>query len=230
MTIEQLLDLVMTSRLRELHTALPCRVESYNASKQTADVLPMIKRQVPDGDGGYTLEDLPVLPNVPVAFPRGGGGFFMSFPLQKGDFVFVVFSERAIGAWRQKGQSTTPGDLRMHSLAGAVALPCLYPSDDALDDAHASNMVLGKDGTDGAQIEITSTEVHLGSGATKKAARGGDTLTSSSGLASWAQAVETAITGLGGSVAPTFASTAQNAGQLGTINASSCSSKVKVID
>jgi hypothetical protein len=162
MTIEQLLDLVMTSRLRELHTALPCRVESYNASKQTADVLPMIKRQVPDGDGGYTLEDLPVLPNVPVAFPRGGGGFFMSFPLQKGDFVFVVFSERAIGAWRQKGQATTPGDLRMHSLAGAVALPCLYPSDDALDDAHASNMVLGKDGST-AQIHLKSDgTVHLG--------------------------------------------------------------------
>jgi hypothetical protein len=114
MTIEQLLDLVMTSRLRELHTALPCRVESYNASKQTADVLPMIKRQVPDGDGGYTLEDLPVLPNVPVAFPRGGGGFFMSFPLQKGDFVFVVFSERAIGAGTiDRRMAATPGRLRL---------------------------------------------------------------------------------------------------------------------
>ena len=161
MTLEQLLDLVIASRLRELHTALPCRVESYDASKQTADVLPMLKRQVPDGEGGYTLEDLPVLPSVPVAFPRGGG-FFVSFPLQKGDFVFVVFSERAIGAWRQKGQATTPGDLRMHSLAGAVALPCLYPSDDALDDAHASNMVIGKDGST-AQIHLKSDgTVHLG--------------------------------------------------------------------
>ena len=162
MTTEELLNLILDHRLRELHTALPGRVESYDASKQTCDVLPMLKKQTPNGQGGYTTEDLPVLPNVPVAFPRGGGGFFMSFPLAKGDFVMLVFHERAIGAWRKKGEATAPGDLRMHSLAGAVAYPGLYPNDDALDDAHTANMVLGKDGST-AQIHLkTDGTVHLG--------------------------------------------------------------------
>lgn len=162
MTTEELLDLVLENRLRTLHTALPCKVQSYDAASQTCDCLPMLKRQIPDGEGGYSEEELPVLANVPVAFPRGGGGFFMSFPLAKDDFVFVVFSERAIGAWRNKGgKPISPGDLRLHPLAGAVAFPALYPTDDALDDAHASNMVIGKDG--GAQIHVkTNGQIHLG--------------------------------------------------------------------
>ena len=50
----------------------------------------------------------------------------------------------------------------MHSLAGAVAYPGLYPNDDALDDAHTANMVLGKDGST-AQIHLkTDGTVHLG--------------------------------------------------------------------
>ncbi len=158
MTLEELLELVLDQRQRELHTAMPGRVESYDADTQTCDVLPQLKIQRPDGEGGYKTCDLPVLPHVPVCFPRGGG-FFLSFPLQKGDFVLVVFSERAIGNWRQKGEASNPGDLRMHSLAGAVAIPGVFPNSGALDDADGTNLVLGKDGTAGAQIKITASGV-----------------------------------------------------------------------
>lgn len=164
MTTEELLDLVLTDRLRGLHTSMPGRVESYDASNQTADVLPQIKRQMPDGEGGFTIEDLPVLPGIPVGHPRGGG-FFASFPLQKGDFVWVMFAERPIGNWRQKGQASNPGDNRMHSLAGAVCIPAaIYPSNKTLQDADDTNMVIGKDGTSAAQIIITPSMVKLGGG------------------------------------------------------------------
>lgn len=230
MTTEELLELVLDHRLGNLHTAMPGRVESYDAAAQTCDVLPQLKRQVPDGEGGYTTEALPVLSGVPVCFPRGGS-FFLSFPLAKGDFVLVVFSERATGNWRQKGEASNPGDLRMHSLAGAVAIPGVYPTSGALDDADGTNLVLGKDGTAGAQIVITPTEVQLGSGATKKAARGGDTLTTSAALTTWAQAVEGFINGLvPGTIATLWAAAPGVAGSLGSINAASCSSVIKVKD
>ena len=167
MTTEELLELVLDHRLGNLHTAMPGRVESYDAAAQTCDVLPQLKRQVPDGEGGYTTEALPVLSGVPVCFPRGGS-FFLSFPLAKGDFVLVVFSERATGNWRQKGEASNPGDLRMHSLAGAVAIPGVYPTSGALDDADGTNLVLGKDGTAAAQIGITSSGIELGRGTTDK--------------------------------------------------------------
>lgn len=164
MTTEELLELVLDHRLRGLHTSMPGEVQSYDASTQTADILPQLKRQTPDGEGGFTAEDLPVLPGVPVCFPRGGG-CFMSFPLQKGDFVLVVFAERAIGNWRQKGEASNPGDLRMHTLAGAQAIPCnLYPSSQALQSADANNMVLGRDAAPAAQIAFTSELVKLGGG------------------------------------------------------------------
>lgn len=232
MTLEELLTLVLDHRQRGLHTSMPGRVESYDAASQTCEVLPQLKIQRPDGEGGYTACDLPVLPSVPVCFPRGGG-FFVSFPIQKGDFVMVVFSERAIGNWRQKGEASNPGDLRMHSLAGAVAIPGVYPRDEALDDADGTDMLLGKDGTSGAQIKITSSEVQIGAGATKKAARGGDTLTASANLTTWANAVETALNTATSPILPASSwGTLTNAaaGQLGSINAGSCSSVVKVKD
>lgn len=163
MELDELLTLALDQRQRELHTAMPGRVESYDAATQTCDVLPQLKLQRPDGDGGFRACDLPVLPSIPVCFPRGGG-FFLSFPLQKGDFVLVVFSERSLSNWRQKGEASSPGDTRMHSLAGAVAIPGVYPSGDALDDADGTNVVLGKDGSTAAKIEITPSLVKLGGG------------------------------------------------------------------
>jgi hypothetical protein len=134
----------------QLHTALPGRVEKYDAATQTADVLPMIQLQ------GLAL---PVLPNVPVAFPRGGGGF-LSFPLESGDFVFLLFAESSIDQWRAKGALTNPGDPRRHSLTAAVALPCLYPSAGALADAHASQVALAMDG--GKGVFVDTDAVNLG--------------------------------------------------------------------
>lgn len=164
MTTEELLDLVLMNRLMGVHTSMPGEVESYDASAQTADIKPQLMRPMPDGEGGYTIEELPTLPGVPMCHPRGGG-FFCSFPMQKGDKVLIVFAERPIGNWRQKGQACNPGDLRMHHLAGAQAIPCnLYPSDDALQDADGTNMVIGKDGTSAAQIVITPSMVKLGGG------------------------------------------------------------------
>ena len=40
-SLEQLLELALDSREEELHTALPGRVERYDAGSQTASVTPM---------------------------------------------------------------------------------------------------------------------------------------------------------------------------------------------
>jgi hypothetical protein len=135
----------------EVHTALPGRVEKYDAAKQVADVSLQIQHVNVSDSGKLVASKYPVLANVPVAFPRGGG-CFVSFPLAKGDFVFVIFSEAAIDQWRAKGKESFPGDLRRHGLTGAVALPCLYPSTSPISDASDEDMTLGKDG--GASISI----------------------------------------------------------------------------
>jgi hypothetical protein len=155
---------IFEAQLAQLHTAFPARVESFDAATQTVDVTPQLKTAYPDGEGGFTHKAMPVLPNVPVCFPRAGS-FFLSFPLAKGDFVLVVVCDRSLQAWRDKGQAVEPGDLASHPLDGAVAIPGVFPESGKLNNVSASTMKMGKDGTSAAQIEITDSLVKLGGGA-----------------------------------------------------------------
>lgn len=166
-TTEGLLAALIEQQSRELLFALPGRIESYDAGKQRASIRLQLQYYVPDGLGGRVAKEHPVLSNVPIAFPQGGG-FFCSFPLAQGDPVTVVFCDVPIGAWLQKGSVCEPGAEDRHTTAGAIALPAgPQPSKSPLQSADASNMMLGKDGTGAAQIELTPTEIHLGRGATE---------------------------------------------------------------
>jgi hypothetical protein len=141
------------SALIDIHTAMVCCVQSYDPATQRADVSPQIKRPLESLDTGeIEHEELPVLPNIPVAFPRAGN-FFMSFPLKKGDFVLVVFNEYSIDQWLEKGRATAPGDIGHLTMTGGIALPLgPYPTSLALDTAHADDAVIGED--DGTQVHI----------------------------------------------------------------------------
>lgn len=158
MTLAELIRKAMDARLASVRVAIPARVERYDVETQTADVKPLVKDRLVCEDG-ILVESMPVIPSVPVAFPRGGG-FFISFPLAKGDTGRIVVCDRSIDQWRKKGGEVDPLDVRMHSWAGAVFEPDLADSDHALADAHAENLVIGKDG--GAQVHFTpGGEIHF---------------------------------------------------------------------
>ena len=154
------------SRLLDVHKAQPARVESYDANANTVTVTPVLWRQLPTDDDDYVAEALPQIPDVKVQFPRAGG-FAITFPIQKGDFVLLVFCDAPLGAWRQNGQPGDPGDPERHGLSGAVAIPGVFPDKQNIASPSTSNMVLGKIGTPSAQIEITPTGINLGAGATE---------------------------------------------------------------
>ncbi len=160
MTLGELIRLAMDARLAQVRVAIPARVESYDVAAQTVDVKPLIKDKLALEDGDELVESIPVIPAVPVAFMRGGG-FFVSFPIAKGDTGRVVVCDRSLDQWRKKGGEVDPIDVRMHSWAGAVFEPDLADSQHALGDAHGANLVIGMDG--GVAIHLTpGGEVHLG--------------------------------------------------------------------
>jgi len=139
--------------MRRLHVALPGRVEKYDATTQLADVKPMIPRLVPRRIGGYLAESIPVIPAVPVVFPRCGK-FFVSFPIEKGDSVLLVFCDYDPQEWRRTGDEVSPGiDARGH-VSNAVAIPGIEPKSRALVSASATDMVIGQDGTGKPRIVI----------------------------------------------------------------------------
>jgi hypothetical protein len=136
-----------------LHTALPGRIESYEYDKQRANVQPLIKRQYRDG----VVLSTPVIVNVPVIFPRSGGAS-LTFPVEQGDTVLLIFSERALENWLSLGGETVPGDSRKFDLSDAMAIPGLFPfSDSSL--AENNTDVLLKFGN--GRVQITGNDARL---------------------------------------------------------------------
>ncbi len=132
-------------RLQNVHVALPARVERFDSDKQVADVQPLLLVPLIDEDGTETTERLPVIPNVPVIFPRGSG-FHLVFPLAVGDNVMVVFCERSLDLWKSRGGEVNPVEQTMHSLKGAVCYPGLYPNTSPVPSFPSNKLVVGKDG------------------------------------------------------------------------------------
>ncbi len=121
-SMAQVLKDAIDGRLAELHTAMPALVESYDAATGFAAVSPCLKRKYVAGD----LVELPVINNVPVLFPRGGNAA-ITFELQKGDVVLLVFAERSVDRWKTAGGKVDPKDPRKHALSDAFAIPGGYP-------------------------------------------------------------------------------------------------------
>lgn len=132
------------SRLIDLHTALPAKVTRYDASKQQCDAKPLIKSFYETEEGTWVSSSLPVVTNVPVSFP-GGGGFRLVFPLQPGDIVLLVFAEGSLDKWLAQGGEVDPIDPRRHALSDAIAIPGLRSFNEPWSDAEGSFITLGSD-------------------------------------------------------------------------------------
>lgn len=147
----------------ELHTALPAKVLSYDASTQTCSVRPMVRRAMPTVSGGRVQETLPDVHCVPVCWMRAGF-FFIHMPLAAGDFVLLVCAERDFAQWRQTGDVGDSTDDRNHTLSHAMAIPGVYPRTRQLSGMPGDAMVMGKQGASTIAIK-TSGEIDVGAAA-----------------------------------------------------------------
>src|SRR5215813_4439197 len=137
-SLSQLIKHGIDNRLLDVHTALIAKVESYDAEKQIVDVAPVLKCRIKTKDGYWINENLPILCDVPVLFPRAGG-YFLSFPIKPGDFIQLIFNEVSIEEWLNDKASSLPCNQRF-TLEGAIAIPGVYPLSKTLADAHKTNL------------------------------------------------------------------------------------------
>lgn len=75
-----------------------------------------------DDPDDFASEPLPPLPNVPIVYPRGGG-VTMTWPLNVGDAVLLIFTDLHPHNWRRTGEPGPPLDPSRKSLSSAYALP-----------------------------------------------------------------------------------------------------------
>lgn len=141
----------MDKRLARVRVALPGRVEAYDSSSGAVEVQPLIQDGEPDPDnnGERATRRLPKLLGVPVMFP-GSGSYRITWPVNVGDTVLLVFSSSSLEYWLAVGGEVDPADDRRHDISDAVAIPGLFdfahiptltPTNAMV--VHAGNLLLG---------------------------------------------------------------------------------------
>lgn len=103
-------------------TAVPAIINSFDPATLTCTAQPAIQAQVSAQDGSTSWVTLPLLVDVPVCFPRGGG-CTLTFPLAAGDEALIVFASRCIDSWWASGGIQVQAELRMHDLSDGFAIP-----------------------------------------------------------------------------------------------------------
>ncbi|GKL62101.1 Gp138 family membrane-puncturing spike protein [Klebsiella pneumoniae] len=109
----------------QLRVAMPGIIQSFDPGDDdrppTCVVQPAIRYIERDNDGNKSTKDYPLLVDVPVVFPRGGG-CTLTFPIEAGDECLVIFADRCIDFWWQSGGIQDPVDERMHDLSDAFCI------------------------------------------------------------------------------------------------------------
>lgn len=104
-----------------IETSVVGIVQSFDPVAQTCTVQPAIQARMRTPTGALSWVTLPLLVDVPVVFPSGGG-YTLTFPIRTDDEALVVFSSRCIDSWWQSGAVGPQAELRMHDLSDGFAL------------------------------------------------------------------------------------------------------------
>lgn len=142
-----------------LRVSVPGKIVSFDSETQTATVQPLLK-DVYEVDGERVTLEAPLVEDVPVQFP-GGGGFVVTFPVQAGDPCWLIVSDKALDVWHKNpGQVVDPVDDRMHDISDCCAILGVRSRHAALAEFESGNARFGKVG--GPGISARSGTVHIG--------------------------------------------------------------------
>jgi phage baseplate assembly protein gpV len=136
-----------------IRTAMPGVVSAVDLDKQTVSVQPSVRGKSVAPDGTQSDVNLPLLVDVPICWPRGGG-FALTLPVAVGDECLVVFGDRCIDSWWQSGGTeNVQAEARMHDLSDGFAIMAPTSQPKRLSSVSTSNAQLrDEDGT--TYIEI----------------------------------------------------------------------------
>ena len=116
--VSTVMKFVLEQFSKTFHTAIPGIVENYSSDVRRAQIRPALKLLLSDG----TSLSRPPIVDVPVLWPSGGG-MNIIFPLEQGDAVMLIFSERGIGQFKGMFSETLPDVVGLFSETDAVAVP-----------------------------------------------------------------------------------------------------------
>lgn len=137
----------------ELRVSAPATVVSYNPTTQRATVQLGALPVAYVGADTRALEPIEI-PEVPVRWFGTAAGY-VTMPLEQGDTGHVLFTDRCLTEWLNKGKPVDPVNGRTHALGDAIFEPGLR---------HKQNVITPA--TDLQALVVESDMVKLGRGAT----------------------------------------------------------------
>ena len=152
-TLAEVIAAAIEARIAEVRVGLPAVIQSFDATTQLAAVKPPLGDTIILEDGSEQAIELPVISDVPVQFP-GGGGHSITFPVRAGDPCWLVFSDRSLDKWLDSGAVTDPIDLRRHHLTDAVALLGVRARPQAILGFEEAVTTLGQDGASSDYVAL----------------------------------------------------------------------------
>lgn len=154
---DQFLRRAFQLQLLRFRVCLPGKVVKYDAAKNRADVKPMLPDVYTDSSGAPRVVDVPIINHVPVMLDRGGG-YSVTHPLQPGDFVTLLFADKAMDGFLMDGAQRPPEDPRTHDVNDAIAFPGLTDFGHPPPDLAADHMSLGPETPNGGPAAL---RIHL---------------------------------------------------------------------
>lgn len=123
-TLGEVIRKAIDGAISGLNTCMPAKVLSFDAEERKVDVVPLVKRPMPNG----VMMEQPTILGVPVQYPATNKSMFY-FPLEKGDFVLLVFAQRSIESWcfATSNNVIDPEDDRKFDYSDAIAIPGVMP-------------------------------------------------------------------------------------------------------
>ena len=162
-----IIEAIVEEKLARTSVSGPARVLSYDEEKGTVSVQPCLGEVSQDEDGNYVSRKLPQIDEVKVAFPRGGA-WAITFPINVGDYVMLVHTDRALDLWQTNGGVLPTKQCRNHHLTDAWAIPGIYPDVAPLTESGIdTDLVAGKQGGGLLRIKADGT-IELGTSASTK--------------------------------------------------------------
>jgi len=144
-TRSEVIQGMIDNTISRMHTSCPGTILTYDKTLQKATVQPILWFKKTNIEDEEIVAYKPcAISNVPVAFPQSTE-FGLTFPLEVGDKVLLVFSERSLDEWLLQGKADTEvKSNRKFNLTDAIAIPGISPFSDPIFDLPSDKIYVGR--------------------------------------------------------------------------------------
>ncbi len=160
---------IFDSMMRNIHTCMPGQVVSFDRDAVTCTVRPCFKRVYAGVESPVEIDPIE---DVPVILP-GSDDLWLTVDLKADSYVLLVFAERSIANWFEKGGAVDPEQDRMFDFSDAFAIPCSIPTPAKLSASVESDTIAMRNSAnttkvavkENGNVEIDAGTVTINSGA-----------------------------------------------------------------